>query len=74
MKDYCGYDGNGEFYKVRKESNSDKWLSECNQDCNQGRNCSCSEESQEESNLLPCIYLLLSCSAIFLAAMVAMSL
>jgi hypothetical protein len=46
----------------------------CNQECNQGRNCVCLKESQEESNLLPCIYLLLSCSAIFLAAMVAMSL
>jgi hypothetical protein len=51
----------------------------CNQDCYQGRTCvkrkkQCSEEYQEESNLLPCIYLLLSCSAIFLVAMVAMSL
>jgi len=50
MKDYCGYDGNGDFYKVKKQNNSDEWLSECNQ----GKNCVCSNQLMNESKETCC--------------------
>lgn len=66
MKDYEGFDGIGSYYTVKKESNRDSWLSECNQECNQGRNCVCSKQLMKESKEIYCSYFLFSLLAILL--------
>jgi len=64
MKDYCGYDGNGDFYKVKKQNNSDEWLSECNQ----GKNCVCSNQQLKKSKEIYYSLFLYLCLVILLVA------